>query len=175
MPTANTLPPQIEIFAAGKRIDDAGVEHVFSEADVADIARIYNPALREAPLTVGHPASNLPAYGWVKGLGESAGVLMMDTHQVDPQFAEMVRTGRFKKRSSSFYPPNSPNNPTPGHWYLRHVAFLGAQPPAVPGLKDIQFAAGDADAVNFSETVFPSSNLQETRMNEEEKARLAEA
>ena len=61
---------------------------------------------------------------------------------------------RFPKRSASFYPPQAPNNPTPGKWYLRHVAFLGAQPPAIAGLKDIQFSAGDADgAVNFSESV----------------------
>lgn len=171
MATANTLPPAIEIFRAGTQVDDAGNAHHFSEADLADIARGYNPALREAPLTVGHPADNLPAYGWVKGLAANANLLLMDPHQVEPQFAEMVQTGRFKKRSASFYPPNSPSNPTPGKWYLRHVAFLGAQPPAVAGLKDIQFAAGDCDAVNFSQAVPPL----ETTMTPEEKAALDKA
>lgn len=176
MPHAS-LPDHIEIFRAGRHIDDAGTAHEFSEADVAAMAAGYNPSLREAPLTVGHPASNLPAYGWVKGLSAAAGVLTMNPHQVEPAFAEMVQAGRFKKRSASFYPPASPNNPAPGRWYLRHVAFLGAQPPAVAGLKDIQFSAGDADAgaVCFSETVSPPYPHQETPMDEQMKSRLAQA
>ena len=150
-----TLPGGIEIFRSGRHIDDAGVAHHFSDADVDGMAASYNPALREAPLTVGHPADNLPAYGWVKSVARNAGgVLTIAPHNVEPQFAEMVAARRFPKRSASFYPPQAPNNPTPGKWYLRHVAFLGAQPPAIAGLKDIQFSAGDADgAVNFSESV----------------------
>lgn len=168
-----TLPDQIEIFRAGRQIDDAGCTYDFTEADIAAIAAAYNPALREAPLTVGHPASNLPAYGWVKGLAPQGAILTMNPHQVEPQFAEMVQAGRFKKRSASFYSPYSPNNPTPGRWYLRHVAFLGAQPPAVAGLKDIQFAEGDAaGAVSFSETAITQ---KEYSMDEETKARLAQA
>lgn len=180
MATANTsLPAEIEIFRAGKHVDDSGKTHEFSDATVAAMATSYNPALREAPLCVGHPAGNLPAYGWVNGLSVADGVLKMNTHQVEPQFAEMVKAGRFKKRSASFYPPDSPNNPTPGQWYLRHVAFLGAQPPAVAGLKDIKFSESDSgeSAVNFSETVLPpSTNQQETTsMDEETKKRLDKA
>lgn len=149
------LPDGIEIFRAGRHIDDTGVAHHFSEADLDGMVRSYNPALREAPLTVGHPADNRPAYGWVKALRRTAsGTLAITPHQVEPQFAEMVAAGRFKKRSASFYPPHAPNNPTPGQWYLRHVAFLGAQPPAVAGLKDIAFSERDASgAVCFSELV----------------------
>lgn len=131
---------QIEVFRAGVHLDDQGVQHHFSEADLAGMASSYNPALREAPLTVGHPKDNLPAYGWVKSVSRTAnGALAITPHQLEPQFAEMVQAGRFKKRSASFYPPQAPHNPMPGKWYLRHVAFLGAQPPAVAGLKDVQF------------------------------------
>jgi hypothetical protein len=151
------LPDGIEIFRAGRHIDDQGTAHQFSEADLNGMAASYDPALREAPLTVGHPENNLPAYGWVKSVARNSdGMLVMSPHQVEPQFAEMVQAGRFKKRSASFYPPAAPNNPTPGKWYLRHVAFLGAQPPAVAGLKDIQFSTADATAdgaVSFSESV----------------------
>jgi hypothetical protein len=147
---AATLPAQIEIFRAGQHTDDAGVVHNFSAADVAGMVAAYKPALREAPLTIGHPADNLPAYGWVRGLAvNAAGNLAMDVHQVQPQFAEMVSNKLFKKRSASFYPPGHANNPSPDAWYLRHVAFLGAQPPAIAGLAD--FAAGSGEgAVNFS-------------------------
>ena len=168
-----TLPPQIEIFRAGRHVDDAGNAHNFSDADIAAIALSYQPALHEAALCVGHPRSDLPAYGWVKGLSASGSLLKMDAHQVEPQFAEMVAAGRFKKRSSSFYPPASPNNPTPGQWYLRHVAFLGAQPPAVTGLKDIQFAESDVDdAISFSEATITQ---KESTMDDETKARLEKA
>lgn len=176
---AVTLPPGIEIFRAGRHTDDAGNVHEFSQADVQRMAEVYDPAQREAPLTVGHPAHNLPAYGMVARLTvNSDGRLAMDPHKVEPQFAEMVEAGRFSKRSASFYSPDAPNNPKPGAWYLRHVAFLGAQPPAIAGLKDIQFSEGDASgAVNFSETVATqepddmSKELQE-QLAAEKAARL---
>ena len=159
-----TLPAGIEIFRPGRHIDDQGVAHNFSDADVDGMAASYNPALREAPLTVGHPKDNLPAYGWVKAVSRNAdGVLAITPHNVEPQFAEMVAAKRFPKRSASFYPPQAPNNPTPGKWYLRHVAFLGAQPPAIAGLKDIQFSEDDAGgAVSFSEPVSAPSTPQES-------------
>ncbi|TAG43987.1 MAG: hypothetical protein EAZ30_17620 [Betaproteobacteria bacterium] len=146
-----TLPAQIEIFRAGRHTDDSGTVHNFSAADVSSMAAAYDPALREAPLTIGHPEHNLPAYGWVKGLEmNAAGNLAMNTHQVAPQFAEMVASKAFKKRSASFYPPGHASNPKPDNWYLRHVAFLGAQPPAIAGLAD--FAdTGAEGAVSFSE------------------------
>lgn len=155
-PAAPTvLPPGIEIFKAGQCVADDGTHYVFSEGDVADMAASYDPALREAPLCIGHPADNLPAWGWVKSLSAQSGRLAMDTKDVRPQFAELVATKQYKKRSSSFYPPTHPNNPTPGRWYLRHVAFLGAQQPAVAGLADfseqpevgvVSFAEGDGGA-----------------------------
>lgn len=130
---------KIEVFRAGTHLDDQGVQHYFSEADLNGMASSYNPAMREAPLTVGHPKDNLPAYGWVKSVSrETNGALAVAVHRLEPQFAEMVQAGRFSKRSASFYPPQAPHNPTPGRWYLRHVAFLGARQPAVAGLKDIQ-------------------------------------
>ena len=163
-PASVKLPDGIEIFRPGRHLDDRGIAHHFSEADVDVMAASYNPALREAPLTVGHPKDNLPAYGWVKAVSRNAaGVLAITPHNVEPQFAEMVADKRFPKRSASFYPPQAPNNPTPGKWYLRHVAFLGAQPPAIAGLKDIQFSEDDAGgAVSFSEIEPAPSTPQES-------------
>lgn len=168
------LPPGIEAFRAGRHVDDAGGVHEFSEADIDAIAAAYDPALREAPLVVGHPAANAPAYGWVAAARAAAGelgrVLLIDSRDVEPAFAEMVARRRFPKRSSSFYPPQHPNNPTPGRWYLRHVGFLGAQPPAVAGLKDIQFSEGDdgTGVVSFSESSGDTTSFQETSMEKDE-------
>ena len=151
---AAALPDGIEIFKAGRRTADSGVIYVITEADVAASAAAYVPQIHEAPLTVGHPEGNLPAYGWVAGLEAGAGGVLKSSHkQVEPQFAEMVGAGRFKKRSASFYLPDDPTNPVPGVWYLRHVAYLGDKPPAVKGLKDIQFSEdANSRAVNFSES-----------------------
>lgn len=173
-----SLPPAIEIFRPGRLIDDSGVEHVFDAADIAAMASCYDPAQREAPLCIGHPADNLPAYGWVKSLSVNAdGRLAMDAHEVDAQFAEIVGKKLYKKRSSAFYPPAHPNNPKPGTWYLRHVAFLGAQPPAVSGLKDIQFSESEAGSglVCFSEGGGPAKPNQELSMDEKERLAKAEA
>jgi hypothetical protein len=70
---------------------------------------------------------------------------------VDPQFAEIVAAGRYKKISASFYLPDSPSNPKPGVMYLRHVGFLGAQPPAIKGLRNSTFASNDEGVVEFSD------------------------
>lgn len=64
---------------------------------------------------------------------------------MDPAFAELVKAGRYRKVSASFYPPAAKANPRPGSYYLKHVGFLGAQPPAVKGLKAIAFSE-EADA-----------------------------
>lgn len=138
----------IQIFRAGRHTAMSGAELAFSDADLAATAAAYDPVLSEAPIVVGHPAHDLPAYGWIRGLEFADGALEARPDQVDPAFAEMVAAGRFKKISASFYPPESKNNPVPGVYYLRHVGFLGAAAPAVKGLRSPAFA-DDGDAVSF--------------------------
>lgn len=147
----NTNKP-LHIFRAGNQTDSSGASIEFSEADLAATANAYDPALYEAPIVVGHPkSSDAPAYGWIQSLKNHQDDLEATAHQVDPEFAELVKAGRFKKISSSFYSPNSPNNPVPGVYYLRHVGFLGAQPPAVKGLRDVSFNDSDEGVVEFSD------------------------
>lgn len=132
----------IHIFRAGSHTAMQGQQLHFSEADLAASARAYDPAKHEAPLVIGHPAGNAPAYGWVSGLAVNDEGLFATPRQVEPQFAEAVAQGRHKKVSASFYAPNSPHNPVPGVYYLRHVGFLGGQPPAIKGLAPVEFADG---------------------------------
>ncbi|MCQ8182220.1 hypothetical protein NP603_13945 [Methylomonas sp. SURF-1] len=142
----------IHIFKAGKHTAMSGATLAFSESDLQATARAYDPALHEAPLVVGHPQHDAPAYGWVKSLAYAESGLHADPDQVDAQFAELVDAGRYKKISAAFYPPESPSNPVPGVYYLRHVGFLGAQPPAIKGLKQAEFAdADDCVTIEFSE------------------------
>lgn len=137
----------IHIFRPGTHVDSKGQSLTFSEADLAASAAAYDPALHEAPIVVGHPRANLPAYGWVKSLSAGKDGLTADPAQVDAAFSELVQAGRFKKVSASFFAPGSKGNPVPDVWYLRHVGFLGAQPPAVKGLRPVEFADGDDDIV----------------------------
>lgn len=170
---APSLPDGIEIFRAGVREDTNGVIHTITAADLAAAAAAYDPALHEAPIVVGHPKDDGPAYGWVSKLRTEGGSLLSDHHQVDAAFSEMAGAGRFKKRSAAFYQPNDPANPKPGVWYLRHVAWLGAQPPAVKGLREVHFSEGDADrAVCFSE---PIVTQEPDDMSKELQDQLAKA
>lgn len=121
-----------------------GKDYTFGEKELAQIAGSYNPATHEAPIVVGHPAHDAPAFGWIAGLRAEGDRLVADPQQIDPQFAELVKAGRYKKISAAFYAPDSKGNPTPGAWALRHVGFLGAQPPAVKGLKQAAFASDDS-------------------------------
>ncbi|TXI16592.1 MAG: hypothetical protein E6Q67_14275 [Roseateles sp.] len=136
----------LEIFRAGTHVDNAGLKRTFTAADVQAMASNYDPAKHEAPLVIGHPAHDKPSYGWVKRLEATPdGRLLMHTQDVNADYADMIKRGEFKKRSASFYAPNSPNNPTPGSWYLRHVGSLGAMPPAIKGLRDAQFSGACPD------------------------------
>jgi hypothetical protein len=112
----------------------------FADADLQAIADAYDPAISQAPIVVGHPAIDAPAYGWIDSLAVDGDRLAAVPEQVDPAFADLVRAGRFKTVSASFYRPGQTNNPRPEGYYLRHVGFLGAQPPAVKGLKPASFA-----------------------------------
>lgn len=141
-----------QIFKPGKHTASSGAVIEFTEDMLKAAVAAYDPELHEAPIVVGHPKDNGPAYGWVKSLSfDDSGAVVVEAQQVDADFSEMVVAGRFKKRSASWYLPDSPSNPKPGTLYLRHVGFLGAQPPAVKGLKEVSFSE-DEGVVEFSET-----------------------
>lgn len=122
----------------------------WSAETLRQIADSYDAALHEAPIVVGHPRTDDPAYGWIGGLSCDGEGLHAAPREVDPAFAETVRAGRFRKVSVALYGPGSARNPLGegGGWYLRHVGFLGATPPEVKGLRRAELGEDDApDAV----------------------------
>ena len=123
--SVNLFENWIEIFRAGEHTPKSGVTEYWSIDDLDEIIKNYDPKKSEAPLVIGHPKSNEPAYGWVEGLKRVGEVLLAKFKQVDPCFAKMVRNGRYKKRSVSLRGNT-----------LNHVGFLGAVHPAVEGLAD---------------------------------------
>lgn len=161
----------LQIFRPGRHTAMGGQVISFSEADLQATVAAYDPAKHEAPLVVGHPRHDLPAYGWVQALAFSEGGLDATPAQVNTDFADMVAAGAFKKISASFYLPDAANNPVPGVYYLRHVGFLGAQAPAVKGLRSPAFADAEEGVVTFGEQS-PLSTNQESTVTEEEAAQL---
>jgi hypothetical protein len=137
----------IHIFRPGTHVAMNGQPLSFSESDLAASAAAYDPSIHEAPIVAGHPRHDLPAYGWVKKLTVGVDGLTAEPAQVDVAFAELVQAGRYKKVSASFFHPESKLNPVPGVWYLRHVGFLGAQPPAVKGLRQVEFSEAEEGVV----------------------------
>ncbi len=156
---------RIQIFKPGKHTASNGITLDFTESALKDCANNYDPAIHEAPLVVGHPKTDAPAYGWVAGLSFSdAAGLEVEPKDVDPEFAEMVANRRFGKVSASFYLPNSPANPKPGAYYLRHVGFLGAEPPAVKGLRAPEFKEGDEGVIEFRDIAFSGWDIRTIAM-----------
>lgn len=128
---------RIEIFRTGKHTDGAGVERTYTEDDLDRMVVSYNPAKHEAPVVIGHPKDNSPAWGWVKCLAREGASLYAELRDLVPEFVECVKRGMYKKRSIAIYPDMT----------LRHVGFLGGMPPAVKGLADIAFSQDDNQTV----------------------------
>lgn len=142
----------LKIFKVGNHTSMQGVTKNYSKDLLAECVAAYSPQTHEAPLVIGHPKHDDPAMGWVDHLELDAdGYLLAHPKQVDTEFSESVNAGKHNKVSASFYLPDSPNNPTPGKLYLRHVGFLGAQVPAVKGLGTVQFAEDEQGVVEFGD------------------------
>lgn len=151
-----------EIFHAGTRTASDGRTFVFSGKELDEIAESYNPSNFRAPLILSHNtfgrsdrdlALSELAFGAVEKVVRVGDKLMGFFNPIASEVTEWARAGRILDRSASFYPPNSPNNPTPGKWSLRHVALLGRTPPAVKGMETLcldEFLFDDgSEAIEF--------------------------
>ena len=130
----------IHIFSPGTQTSAQGVTRSFSENDLKQIADTYDENTHEAPIRIGHEDNDkVPSWGWVKDVKMKGKDLYAEV-EFSPLMEDYVKNGLYKKVSASFYSPESKINPEPGKWSLRHVAMLGAQPPAVKGLKGFAYS-----------------------------------
>ncbi len=144
----------IEIMIPGTFTSMEGVTISFSEADLAGIAAAYDAAANPAPLVVGHPKTDDPAYGWAKRVFVEGGKLYAEAGDIDPSFAEAVSAKRYSRISPRFYTKDQPNNPAPGNYYLKHIGFLGAQAPAIRGIRPVSFEEADGEGcLTFSQNL----------------------
>jgi hypothetical protein len=143
-------------------------------SDIAAIAAAYDPARYQAPVVIGHPATDDPAWGWVVGASADDAGLWLDVELL-PEMANLVRQGRYRAVSVALWTPQAPGNPTPGVWALKHLGYLGAAAPAVKGLAPTRLQNdGAAGAVTLVKEIRMSDNAPAADAARPDTATLAE-
>nr|NIW24358.1 hypothetical protein [Gammaproteobacteria bacterium] len=138
---------EVEIFRAGSY----GWKGTYSVADVRHMASDYEPSFHEAPVVIDHEERG-PALGWVARMrADSEGRLYASLKDLQPEFAQQIADGAYKKRSVAI----NRNFPATGRPHIMHVAFLGAANPHVKGMEDPDLSAV-AHAFTEFETFRPS-------------------
>lgn len=151
----------IEVFQAGKHTDSAGNARTWSRDDLDQIIANFDTA-QPAPLVIGHPKTDSPAWGWTESLKRVGGKLLAKFNQVPEQLVDAVRDGRYRNRSVKLAHGED-------GWKLIHVGLLGAAPPAVEGLAPIAFEAEPAgvtyqfDAVDAAGLSLIARGMQKLR------------
>lgn len=140
---------------------------------LAQLAASYDPEVHKAPLVLGHPQTNHPAFGWLDKLEATAEGLFGYPINVHPAFAAAVNSGRYPQRSLSFWPADHPGSPTPGRPYVRHLGVLGAVPPAIPGLLGADLATPDAGITTLDFSADPLPPLEDPSMSVPDPIALA--
>ncbi len=129
-----------EIFKTGKYKDSKGNEREWTLADLQTMKQNYEEKNPDVPICCGHPKNNSPAYGWLDGLKiennkENGFSLFSKFKNVQEDFKEAINKGLYKTRSISVTPD----------LMIRHLAFLGAQTPAIKKLEEFCFSENEDD------------------------------
>ena len=142
----------VEVFRSGTHTDSRGITRTWSNDDLDSIVRNYNKDNNEAPVVIGHPAADAPAFGWVDKIKRANDRLLVKFTKLAPEFINWVDSGLYRKISIAIN-----NDKT-----LRHVGFLGAAPPAVKGLR-YSFGASEDYSLYNDEPL--SSEFSDLRRN----------
>lgn len=115
-----------------------------SAQDLRDVVETFTP---RRPVGIGHDATrrdDAPKYGnvWAVRLRDGGNTLTGEV-ELSEELDTLYTSGKYDGWSVSI-----PKRAKDGKAYLHHLAFLGATPPKIPGLKDLgerpfQFADGD--------------------------------
>lgn len=172
---------EIEVFRA-----DTRASRGITADDIAAVAS-FDCNANPVGCVVGHPKSDTPTDGVIKGFRVEGPSLWAKLSNITDNLIDGIKSKRLINRSMAFFSPDHPANPTPGKLAPRHLGFLGAAAPGIPGMHALSdafsFSAdGDliiegepAEAIIFTAPATPVITLQEERpaMTEEEKAALA--
>ncbi len=162
MPQANRLTSKphdfkgladwVEVFRAGTHTDSSGQRLTFTAGDLDQMVANFAP--KSAPAVLGHPKHNDPAYAWASGFKREGDSLFTRFEDIHPGFEAGVKSGAYHNRSIRVVHDKDKG------WRVRHIGWLGAVPPAIEGLKPVEFAAADeADVHDFADTCSAVSQL----------------
>lgn len=126
---------ELEVFRA-----DEKASRGITSADIAAAASAYDPDKAPAAICIGHPKSDTPAYGVISSLRAEGNRLFATLKDVKDKVVEGIKKGDLLNRSMAFFSKDHEANPVPGVLYPRHLGFLGASAPGIPGLKNIKKA-----------------------------------
>lgn len=149
---------RIHFLPIGNHTDGVGTEESYTMDDLLEIKNSYSPDIFEAPIVLGHTEDlnaiyrndQAPAYGWVKKLGVDNNGLYADA-ELNPAFSDLLEeeVAPYKYISAGIYNKENAHSPTKGQArYLRHIAFLGAMPPAIKGLPNVAKMYGEVVDTN---------------------------
>lgn len=162
----------VEIFRGGERTASNGRKYFFRTEDLDQIVETYSPEKFRAPLILGHKtfgrsdrelAESELSFGVASRLKRTGDRLYALFDRVAPEVREWIEQGRIVDRSASFYPPNSPNSPSPGKWALRHIGLLGKTAPSVKNMTPLNLSENlmfsDSPGIVFNETMNNTSQI----------------
>lgn len=138
----------VPIFKTGTHKSREGHIRTFTTNDLDSFVSIYNgqapDSRHDATAVIGHPKTDGPAYGWFNSIKRDGELLYGELRDEHPEFVQWVKDGRYRKVSAKF----------DADGLLKHVGWLGAQPPAIKGLPEFNFeadGAGEEYDLEFSE------------------------
>lgn len=143
MDMPDTTEQWVEVFRTGYHEDSRGIGRGFSTDDLDQIianTQSGNPV----PHVITHNELYSPfAYARSSQFRRVGEVLEAKMDDIEPQFEALIKSGRLYERSIRLLPIAT------GGWKIGHIAWLGAEPPAVEGLKPVQFASG-VQSIDFN-------------------------
>lgn len=134
----------VDLLPEGVHTDAFGNTNINDVDKMKQLVESYDPAIHKAAVILGHssddafmrgdvPSDKLPAYGWLQELSVKGNELV-GRIEFDDDATDWIERKLYDYRSIGIYGADNPYNPTPGQPYVRHIALLGAQPPAIKGL-----------------------------------------
>lgn len=136
----------VEIFRVGTWNGDK-----YTRADLDDMVANFERVGFRPPVKLGHrEASGAPANGWVRAIRRVGDALVADLMDLPKQIYEAVKTRRFDAVSSEVF-WNLKRGGRTFKRALKAIALLGAETPAVSGLKPLResFSQRELSAAHF--------------------------
>lgn len=140
----------VEVFRAGTQTDSAGNTRQFTQADLDQVIANHDPE-HPAPHVITHKEMYSPfAYGQSSELKREGDSLYVKSTKIEPQFEALVKNGNLFERSIRLLP-------TDKGFKLGHIAWLGAEPPAVEGMAPVSFNASQQGLDFMMDTQTPNA------------------